>query len=87
MRNLLTLFIVAPLLLGATPAFAQNPSADQIIKSLRPSPTGSLAAGNTRGIRLAAPQAEAATPQAAAPGPTPVQPPRVASARPVAMAW
>ncbi|MDA8248759.1 MAG: OmpA family protein [Rhodospirillales bacterium] len=64
MRCLIASLIAAPLALGAVPVLAQNnPSADQIIQSLKPS--GDLLNGNTRGIRLADPNA-AATPQAAA---------------------
>jgi OmpA-OmpF porin, OOP family len=56
-RFLTALVIVAPLLLGGLPSFAQsNPSADQIIKSL--TPTGNPGPGGTRGIRLAAPTAD-----------------------------
>ena len=80
MRTLLASILVAPLLLGSLPAFAQgNPSASQIINSLRPS--GNLVSGGTRGIRLAAPPSDAA----AAPAPAPVQQPRVASSKPVAV--
>jgi len=53
-RSLFAPLILAPLLLSAAPVFAQgNPSADQIINSLKPS--GNLISGGTRGIRLAAP--------------------------------
>src|SRR5215472_8957268 len=69
-RILLTPILVAPLLLGSVPAFAQgNPSASQIINSLRPS--GNLVPGGTRGIRLAAPPSDAA----AAPASSPAQQP------------
>jgi OOP family OmpA-OmpF porin len=79
-RILLTPILVAPLLLGSVPAFAQgNPSASQIINSLRPS--GNLVSGGTRGIRLAAPPSDAAV----APAPSPAQQPRVASSKPVAV--
>ena len=82
MRILLAPILVAPLLLGSLPAFAQgNPSASQIINSLRPS--GNLVSGGTRGIRLAAPPSDAAA--APAPAPSPVQQPRVASSKPVAV--
>ena len=82
MRNLLAPILVAPLLLGSLPAFAQgNPSSSQIINSLRPS--GNLVTGGTRGIRLAAPPSDAAA--APAPAPSPVQQPRVASSKPVAV--
>jgi len=81
-RILLAPILVAPLLLGSLPAFAQgNPSASQIINSLRPS--GNLVSGGTRGIRLAAPPSDAAA--APAPAPSPVQQPRVASSKPVAV--
>jgi outer membrane protein OmpA-like peptidoglycan-associated protein len=64
-RSLITPIIVAPLLFGSLPAFAQgSPSADQIINSLRPS--GNLVQGGTRGIRLA-PSGGSAAPAAAAP--------------------
>jgi OmpA-OmpF porin, OOP family len=77
-RALIAPFVIAPLVFGTLPAFAQgNPSADQIINSLKPS--GNLVAGGTRGIRLASPTGDAASmPQSA-----PVQQPRIASARPV----
>src|SRR5215469_8769946 len=79
-RSLLTPILVAPLLLGSLPAFAQgNPSASQIINSLRPS--GNLVSGGTRGIRIAAPPSDAA----ATPAPSPAQQPRVASSKPVAV--
>ena len=52
MRSLIAPIIVVPLVLGSLPVLAQgNPSADQIINSLRPS--GNLVLGGTRGIRLA----------------------------------
>ena len=77
MRAILTPFVIAPLVFGTVPAFAQgNPSADQSINSLKPS--GNLAKGGTRGIRLASPTGDAA----AAPQPAPVQQPRLASATP-----
>jgi len=80
-RILLAPILVAPLLLGSLPAFAQgNPSASQIINSLRPS--GNLVTGGTRGIRLAAPPSDAAA--TAAPAPSPAQQPRVASSKPMA---
>lgn len=83
MRALLAPIIVAPLVLANMPAFAQgNPSAQQIINSLRPS--GNLVAGGTRGIRLAAPAATESPPaQTAAPGAAPAQP-RLASSKPIA---
>ncbi len=79
MRSLIAPIVVVPLVFGSLPAIAQgNPSADQIINSLKPS--GNLVAGGTRGIRLA-PAADAATP-----APAVVQQPRVASSRPVPVA-
>jgi outer membrane protein OmpA-like peptidoglycan-associated protein len=78
-RTLIASIVVAPLLLSSLPAFAQgNPSASQIINSLRPS--GNLVMGGTRGIRLAAPPSDAAA------TPSPAQQPRVASSKPVAVA-
>jgi OOP family OmpA-OmpF porin len=79
-RSLIAPIIVAPLVFGSVPAFAQgSPSADQIINSLKPS--GNLVLGGTRGIRLTAPSGEAPAPavhsQAAR------QQQRVASNRPV----
>ena len=81
MRALITSLIVAPLALGSLPAFAQgNPSASQIINSLKPS--GNLVSGGTRGIRLAAPTDTSAAP---APAPSPPQQPRLASSKPMAV--
>ena len=81
MRALITPIIVAPLMLGSLPAFAQgNPSADQIINSLKPS--GNLVLGGTRGIRLAP---SSGTPAAQAPAPVQQQQPRVAATKPVAV--
>jgi OmpA-OmpF porin, OOP family len=78
-RTLIAPFVIAPLVFGTIPAFAQgSPSADQIINSLKPS--GNLVLGGTRGIKLAAP-----TSDAAAPAPSPVQQPRLASSHPVAV--
>ena len=78
MRALITSMIVAPLVLGSLPAFAQsNPSASQIINSLKPS--GNLMQGGTRGIRLAAPTNDGAP----TPAPAPAQQPRVAATKPV----
>ena len=79
MRSLITSIIVAPLVFGSLPAFAQNPSASQIINSLKPS--GNLVSGGTRGIRLAAPPSDAGQPSAKA---SPTQQPRLASSKPVA---
>jgi OmpA-OmpF porin, OOP family len=84
-RSFIAPLILAPLVFTAVPAFAQsNPSADQIINSLKP--TGNLAGGGTRGIRLAAPTGETMSPQqqatpvaAGAPAPAPHH---VTSARP-----
>ena len=82
MRSQIAAIVVAPLILGSLPAFAQgSPSADQIINSLKPS--GNLVTGGTRGIRLAAPTTEGATQQPTAPAPSPVQQPRVAASKPV----
>ena len=77
MRLLIAPIIVAPLVFGSLPALAQsNPSADQIIKSLKPS--GDLTQG-TRGIRLAAPSGDTTAPAATAPATR--QGPRVAANR------
>ena len=82
MRSLKASIIVAPLVLGGLPAFAQSsPSADQIINSLKPS--GNLVTGGTRGIRLAAPPADTTGQQPAAPSHAPTQQPRVAASKPV----
>ena len=60
-RSSIAPLILAPLMFATTPVFAQgNPSADQIINSLKP--TGNLMAGGTRGIRLAAPSGEGTAP-------------------------
>lgn len=79
MRSLFAPLIATPLIFAGVPAFAQgNPSADQIINSLKP--TGNLTAGGTRGIRLGAPPPSSSTsaPVAhAATGPT-----HMASTRP-----
>jgi OmpA-OmpF porin, OOP family len=75
-RALIAPFVAVPLMFASLPAFAQgNPSADQIINSLKPS--GNLVLGGTRGIRLA-------PGDAAAPAPVQQQP-RIASNRPVAV--
>ena len=88
MRALITAMIVAPLALGSLPAFAQNnPSASQIINSLKPS--GNLVTGGTRGIRLAAPTegAQQSPPQAAAkPASAAQTQTHVASSKPMAPA-
>src|SRR5690242_7220789 len=70
------------MVLGSLPVLAQsNPSADQIINSLRPS--GNLVMGGTRGIRLAPGGDASSHPQ---PGTTPATPqPRVAASKPVAV--
>ena len=79
MRSVFASLILAPLVFAGAPAFAQgNPSADQIIKSLKP--TGNLAAGGTRGIRLA--PAPGATTEAAPVVPAATGQPHVAPARP-----
>jgi OmpA-OmpF porin, OOP family len=50
-RSLFAPLMAATFIITAVPAFAQsNPSADQIINSLKPS--GNLESGGTRGIRL-----------------------------------
>ena len=81
MRALIAPLIVAPLVFSGLPAEAQNPSADQIINSLRPS--GNLVKGGTRGIRLA-PSGDASSQPEAAPSSTASQP-RVAASKPVAV--
>jgi outer membrane protein OmpA-like peptidoglycan-associated protein len=80
-RRLIAPIVAAPLILGSLPALAQsNPSADQIINSLRPS--GNLVSGGTRGIRLTAPPGDAAVQQ---PAPHPQQQqPNLASSKPTA---
>lgn len=61
MRSYTAPLIVAALMFTTAPVFAQsNPSADQIINSLKP--TGNLTGGGTRGIRLAAPSADGTAP-------------------------
>ncbi len=68
MRCLITSLVVAPILLGAVPGFAQsNPTAEQIINALKPA--GNLQNGGTRGIRLASPSGatSSAAPSEAAP--------------------
>ncbi|HEY6458474.1 MAG: OmpA family protein [Acetobacteraceae bacterium] len=83
MRSPIAAIVVAPMILGNLPAFAQgSPSADQIINSLKPS--GNLVTGGTRGIRLAAPTTEGTTQQSTAPAPSPVHQPRVAASKPAA---
>src|SRR5262249_49947540 len=64
------------------PAAAQNPSADQIINSLRPS--GNLVMGGTRGIRLAPSAGDTSSQPQGAPMPASSQP-RVAASKPVAV--
>ena len=60
MRSLIASLVAAPLVFAAVPVMAQsNPSADQIIKSLKP--TGNLVGGGTRGIRLAPPSGDTGT--------------------------
>lgn len=79
MRALIATIIVAPLVCAGLPALAQsNPSADQIINSLRP--TGNLVSGGTRGIRLVAPTNTGA---AVAPQTSQATQPRVASSKPM----
>lgn len=79
MRSLITSIILAPLIYGSLPTFAQNPSASQIINSLKPS--GNLVTGGTRGIRLVAPPSDTTQPAAKA---SPTQQPRIASSKPAA---
>jgi OOP family OmpA-OmpF porin len=83
-RALITSIVVAPLVLGSLPAFAQsNPSASQIINSLKPS--GNLVTGGTRGIRLAAPTEGTQTlPSQAAAKPASGSQAHVASNKPMA---
>src|ERR1700722_7795335 len=81
-RSPIAAIVVAPLILGSLPAFAQgSPSADQIINSLKPS--GNLVTGGTRGIRLAAPTNEGGTQQPTSPAPSSAQQPRLAASKPV----
>jgi outer membrane protein OmpA-like peptidoglycan-associated protein len=82
MRAPIAIVLVAPLVVGSLPAAAQNPSADQIINSLRPS--GNLVMGGTRGIRMAAPSGEGSAQPQAAPAAQSQLPPRVASSKPTA---
>jgi OmpA-OmpF porin, OOP family len=84
MRAPIAIVLVAPLVVGSLPAAAQNPSADQIINSLRPS--GNLVMGGTRGIRMAAPSGEGSAQPQAAPAAQSQLPPRVASSKPTAEA-
>ena len=80
MRPLIVAIVVVPLAFGSLPVLAQgNPSADQIINSLRPS--GNMMPGGTRGIRLAAPTNEPTVQQ---PAPSQAQQPHVAANRPAA---
>ena len=80
MRPLIAAIVVVPLAFGSLPVLAQgNPSADQIINSLRPS--GNMMPGGTRGIRLAAPTNEPTVQQ---PAPSQAQQPHVAANRPAA---
>jgi OOP family OmpA-OmpF porin len=60
MRRFVAPVCVAPMLFAWLPALAQSPSADQIIQSLKPS--GNLVQGNTRGIRLVAPNSDGQSP-------------------------
>jgi outer membrane protein OmpA-like peptidoglycan-associated protein len=65
-RPLIAPIVCAPLLFANLPALAQgSPSADQIIKSLRPS--GNPTPGDTRGIRLVAPSGDAPGPASTPP--------------------
>ena len=65
MRSRIVPFVAGLFAVVATQAYAQNPSADQIIKSL--TPTGDVSKNGTRGIRLSQP-GEAGTPPSAATG-------------------
>jgi OmpA-OmpF porin, OOP family len=77
-RRFIAPLLMAPLVFAAVPAFAQsNPSADQIINSLKP--TGNLTGGGTRGIRLAPSTGQQASPQQVTPAATGA--PHVAVAR------
>lgn len=78
MRRLIAPLLAVPLIFGAAPVFAQsNPSADQIIQSLKPK--GNLLTGGTRGIRLA----PAAASQAARPSAAHMASPQMAAAKPM----
>jgi outer membrane protein OmpA-like peptidoglycan-associated protein len=81
MRHLIASLVVAPILFGALPGYAQsNPTAEQIIDALKPN--GNLQSGGTRGIRLSSPSGQATTPgQATASGPGV----RTATTQPMAM--
>jgi outer membrane protein OmpA-like peptidoglycan-associated protein len=69
MRQLLTCVVAAPLLFAPLPGNAQtNPTSQQIIDALKP--TGNLAGGGTRGIRLTSP-GQAAPPVQSASGSSP----------------
>ena len=83
MRSLIAPLILAPLMFTNVPAFAQgNPSADQIINSLKPS--GNLSLGGTRGIRLAAPSSDGTAPAQASATPVATgQPQHVTAAKPM----
>jgi OOP family OmpA-OmpF porin len=82
-RSLIAPLILAPLMFTNVPAFAQgNPSADQIINSLKPS--GNLSLGGTRGIRLAAPSSDGTAPAQASATPVATgQPQHVTAAKPM----
>lgn len=87
MRSFIAPLILVPLVFATAPVFAQgNPSADQIINSLKP--TGNLLAGGTRGIRLAAPSSDGTAPAQAqsqpSSAPAAASPSRVASSKPIA---
>jgi OmpA-OmpF porin, OOP family len=89
-RSFIAPLILAPLMFAAAPAFAQsNPSADQIINSLKPS--GNLMMGGTRGIRLAPPPTNGTAPAQEAPAQAQYAPAtgsgqRMAAAKPMAPA-
>jgi OmpA-OmpF porin, OOP family len=86
MRALILSAIVAPLAFAALPALAQNPSAESIIQSLKP--TGNLTS-STRGIKMANPSAapapahvQAATTASTAPKPAPAAPAQTTASGP-----
>jgi OmpA-OmpF porin, OOP family len=84
MRHLIASLAVVPMLLGASPVFAQsNPTAEQIIDALKP--TANLTSGGTRGIRLASPSGQAAPAGSAAPS-TSTPDVRTAATQPMATA-
>jgi OmpA-OmpF porin, OOP family len=65
MRRLIMFLVVAPIMFGAAPGFAQsNPTSEQIIDALKPA--GNLQSGGTRGIRLSSPSGQGTTGAASA---------------------